>query len=182
LDDLNAVISTNLAQLRRQKGLTLDKLADLSGVSKAMIGQIERSESNPTVNTLWKIASGLRVPFGKLIATNKLSTELVKMNQLEPISDEDGMRLYTLFSGTKDNSFEIFSVTLAPHCVHSSDAHADDSEEYVLLTQGNLELVVDTEIYQLTAGDSIHFQCDRLHTYRNTTNQMACFQIIIYHP
>lgn len=68
MNDLTAIIANNLAEIRHQRKLSLDKLSELSGVSKALLGQIERSESNPTVNTLWKIASGLQIPFNRLIA------------------------------------------------------------------------------------------------------------------
>ena len=42
-------------------------LADLSGISKVMLSQIEKDETNPTINTIWKIANGLKVPYTKLI-------------------------------------------------------------------------------------------------------------------
>ena len=64
-------ISKNLAKLRLQNRLSLDKLSERSGVSKAMLSQIERGESNPTVNTLWKIATGLRVSFYDLLQEDR---------------------------------------------------------------------------------------------------------------
>ena len=129
MTDLTPIIGNNLYQLRRQKSLSLDKLAELSGVSKAMIGQIERGESNPTVNTLWKIAAGLRVPFGKLIDTGKPTAEVVRFDELDPIKDDDnGTTLYMLFSANQENRFEIFSVILSPHCTHKADPHEEGSE------------------------------------------------------
>ena len=182
MSDLTPIIGNNLAQLRRQKGLSLDKLSDLSGVSKAMIGQIERGESNPTVNTLWKIASGLHVSFGKLIADNKPVAEVVRMSQLKPLKDDnDGMILLPLFSFDQNKGFEIFSVSLSPNCTHLSDPHVEGSEEYLLLSAGSLELVTGSETYHLNQGDAIRFQADKPHIYRNITDQMLHFQIIIYY-
>lgn len=182
MNDLTPIIGSNLAQLRRQKGLTLDKLADLSGVSKAMIGQIERGESNPTVNTLWKIAAGLHVAFGKLIDARKPMAELVRLSELSPIKDdEDGMSLFLLFSFDQDKRFEIFSVSLAPQCTHLSDPHEAGSDEYTLLTEGTLEITVGPEIHRLTQGDAIRFQADKPHTYRNPTDNIARFQSILYY-
>ncbi|HSU80106.1 MAG TPA: helix-turn-helix transcriptional regulator, partial [Candidatus Angelobacter sp.] len=57
---LNALIGQRLKHIRVTKGLSLDRVAELTGVSKPMLGQIERAQSNPTVSTLWKIAEGLR--------------------------------------------------------------------------------------------------------------------------
>ena len=47
-------IGRELKSLRQSRGLTLDELAALTGVSKPMLGQIERGQSSPTINTLWK--------------------------------------------------------------------------------------------------------------------------------
>lgn len=179
--DLTPIIGENLAKLRRKKRLSLDKLSELSGISKAMIGQIERGESNPTVNTLWKIASGLRVSFGKLIDTNQPATELVRLNDITPIIDTDGMTLVPLFSFDNDKGFEIFSVTMAPHSVHEAAGHVGGSEEYVLSFEGNLEVTMETETYTLAAGDAIRFKADQTHTYRNLSDKIVKFQTIIYY-
>ena len=54
-------VGQNLRRLRNGLGLSLDEASKLTGVSKAMLGQIERGESSPTISTLWKISSGLKV-------------------------------------------------------------------------------------------------------------------------
>lgn len=56
-------LATTLKSLRQQRGWSLSRLAEETGVSKAMLGQIERNESSPTVATVWKIATGLNVAF-----------------------------------------------------------------------------------------------------------------------
>ena len=60
--ELNEIIAENLKRLRTERGLSLGRLAELSGVSKVMLSQVEKGESSPTINTLWKIATGLQVP------------------------------------------------------------------------------------------------------------------------
>jgi Predicted transcriptional regulators len=60
-------LSATLKSLRQQREWSLSRLAEETGVSKAMLGQIERNESSPTVATLWKIATGLNVPFSVFI-------------------------------------------------------------------------------------------------------------------
>src|SRR3954471_15921372 len=67
--DLTPVVGENLRRLRAQRGLSLEKLAQESGVSRAMLGQIELGQSAPTINVLWKIASALGVTFSALIST-----------------------------------------------------------------------------------------------------------------
>src|SRR5438552_16590882 len=65
--DLAPVVGANLRRLRMRRGLSLEKLAQKSGVSRAMLGQIELGQSAPTINVLWKIARALDVTFATLI-------------------------------------------------------------------------------------------------------------------
>ena len=57
----------NLRPLRQKAGLSLSQAATLTGVSKAMLGQVERGESSPTLETLWKLAKGFDLPLTALI-------------------------------------------------------------------------------------------------------------------
>jgi XRE family transcriptional regulator, regulator of sulfur utilization len=65
MTDLSLHIGQTLRDLRQQRGWSLDKTAQATGVSKAMLGQIERGESSPTVVTLWRISSGLQASFSE---------------------------------------------------------------------------------------------------------------------
>jgi len=61
MNNLLLNISSALKKARMEKGLTLEETSALTGVSKAMLGQIERAESTPTISTLWKISTGLKI-------------------------------------------------------------------------------------------------------------------------
>ncbi len=63
MDAIQDIIAKNLVKLRKHRNLTLDQVSELTGVSKAMLAQIEKGKSSPTVTTLWKIANGLQVSF-----------------------------------------------------------------------------------------------------------------------
>jgi len=182
MENLNTVISKNLIEIRRQKHLTLENLALLSGVSKAMIGQIERGESSPTVNILWKIASGLQVPLGTLIAISDPSATLVQIKKIHPIQDVEGLTVYPLFSFEQQRNLEIFSVTLAPNGSHVSDAHAPNSLEYVLLVSGCLKITIQDTTYDLSDGDALQFQTDHSHSYHNLLDTPAKFYCVLHHP
>lgn len=65
--DLGKIIAFNLNKLRTERSLTLGQLAKLSGISKAILSDIEKGGSNPTINTIWKIANGLNVPYTRLM-------------------------------------------------------------------------------------------------------------------
>ena len=60
-------VGKNLRKIRNDLGLSLDETSKLTGVSKTMLGQIERGESSPTISTLWKISSGLKISFTSIL-------------------------------------------------------------------------------------------------------------------
>src|SRR3954466_13038014 len=65
--ELKRRVGENLARLRKSRGLSLERLAALAGVSRAMLGQVEAGESAPTISFLWKVARGLDVRFADLL-------------------------------------------------------------------------------------------------------------------
>ncbi|MDF3025449.1 MAG: hypothetical protein K0R10_2810, partial [Alphaproteobacteria bacterium] len=67
--ELSALVGANLRRLRTKRGHSLERLAKLSGVSRAMLGQIETAKSVPSIGVLWKVAMALQVPFATLIAS-----------------------------------------------------------------------------------------------------------------
>ena len=65
--DLQKIIGANAKAIRESKKLTLDAAAQLTGVSRSMLAQIEKGDVNPTISVLWKIANGYRVSFTSLL-------------------------------------------------------------------------------------------------------------------
>lgn len=98
MEDVQSIISKNVRLLRDQKKLSLEKMAELTGVSKTMIGQIERGESTPTITTLWKIANGLKVSFSELIHAPQPEIKVVRNEDAQILTEDDGRyRVYTTF-------------------------------------------------------------------------------------
>ena len=67
MEPMNLRIGEKLKSIRMARTLSLDDTAALTGVSKPMLGQIERGQSVPTVTTLWKIATGLKTPLSAFL-------------------------------------------------------------------------------------------------------------------
>lgn len=183
MDQINLDIGRNINRIRKERNLSLDKVAELTRVSKAMLGQIERGESNPTVTTLWKIANGLRVSFSSLIKGEIPSVTVISVNDVTPIVENKGKyRVYPLFPFHPKKQFEIFSIVLEPGCSHESEAHYEGVEEYIIVTNGTVDIGIEQETYAIPAGSSIHFQADRPHTYRNTSTSPAVCTVMIHYP
>ena len=87
MDTINLLVSKNIRRIRQEKDLSLDELSKLSGVSKSMLAQIERGSGNPSLSTLWKIANGMMVPFNTLVAQPRSPYEIVRLSEIDPITE-----------------------------------------------------------------------------------------------
>ena len=76
LENIGHIVAENLKRLREERKLSLDAVAKCSGVSKSMLGQIERGVTNPTISTLWKIANGLKISFTSLMMRPETDVEV----------------------------------------------------------------------------------------------------------
>lgn len=181
--DLNAIIATNLKRLRLERNLSLGQLAELSDVSKVMLAQIEKGNSNPTINMIWKIANGLKVPYTMLIDEQKYDLELVLRGQRKEQIDSNGhYRIYGYFSSTPRRNFELFMVELDVGTEHTSVGHSERSQEYIVVLEGNLCLKTGENEYYLKQDDSICFSSAKPHTYINKGDCVVKSMIINYYP
>ena len=75
-DDILTLLPARLKEARRAKGLSLEAVANLSGVSRSMVSQIERGESSPTISTLWNLTRALQVDFAGLLEENSAAAQI----------------------------------------------------------------------------------------------------------
>ena len=116
MDYINKNVSINLKRIRKAKKMSLDVVAEQTGVSKSMLGQIERGESNPTIGILGKIVSGLRVSFNDLVSVPNEEVYLVRKEGLEPSKESTKEYLvYTVFPYEQDRDFEIYTIEIEPN-------------------------------------------------------------------
>lgn len=182
MTDLNKIIAANLRRIRDEKKLSLDRVAELTGVSKSMLGQVERGESNPTITTIWKIASGLRISFTSLVNRPQADTVLVGREAVEPLSGDDGRyRVYPLFPYEEGRRFEMYTVEIEPGGRFSSDSHGDNTQEFITVFDGELTLTVNGRDYKAVRGDSIRFRADRPHGYGNAAGTTARLSLVIHY-
>lgn len=169
-------IAQHLKSERTKKKLSLDATAKLTGVSKAMLGQIEREESSPTIATLWKIASGLETSFSAFFANepNLCTSERV-------FPDDPRMKVQTLFPFQADTGIEVFEISLSSHHQQLSSAHNVGVIEHVHVLNGTLNVFFDDNWHTLKQGESVRFFSDQSHGYE-AKSETAVFQNIISYP
>lgn len=170
MDEINSIIGNNLKNLRLSKNLSLGQLSEISGISKALLGQIEKGNNNPTINTLWKIANGLRVPYTVLL--EKPANEALIVTQKDALKNEhltqdNKCSIFYYYPYNMNRNYEFSGMHLQANGSYKSMGHLESSQEYIFVYQGILTVILSGQTYTLYPGDSIHFHSDQLHEYRN---------------
>ncbi|MBE1556754.1 helix-turn-helix domain-containing protein [Sporosarcina limicola] len=183
MEEIHLILARNLKAIREKEKLSLEKVSQLSGVSKTMIGQIERGESSPTITTIWKIANGLKISFTSLVNNPQPDTKVVLRNEIQVLSEDNGRyRVYPYFPFQEDRRFEVYSIEIEKEGIVSSDSHREGTEEFITVFDGELSISVGECKYKLESGDSIRFRADRPHTYTNSGETLTRLSMTIYYP
>ncbi|TVU61746.1 helix-turn-helix domain-containing protein [Vibrio atlanticus] len=186
LSDQNDVqVSHNLKRIRKEKGWSLDATAKATGVSKAMLGQIERGESSPTVAKLWQIATGLNVSFSSLIlscSSNVLVSLFRDANELRDESLNEGFTVSVVFPFEASVGFEVYELGLAENYEHFSEPHNAGVIEHILCISGRMAVFFDDSWHELNQGQAVRFNAEQPHGYKNIGSEKAVFHDIIHYP
>ncbi|HKY95753.1 MAG TPA: XRE family transcriptional regulator [Kiloniellales bacterium] len=180
-DELASRVGHNLRRLRTKRGHSLERLAKLSGVSRAMLGQIELGRSVPTIALLWKVARALEVPFSALTSdSHARGTVVLRKGQAKILASADGsFTSRALFPFTWERRVEFYRLTMAPYANEEAEPHAAGTVENLVVESGKVEIIADNQTHRLEAGDAIMFDADVPHTYRNLGQTEAVLYLVM---
>ncbi len=180
--DVTSVVAVNIKAIREQKKLTLDAAAELTGVSRSMLAQIEKGDVNPTISVLWKIANGYKVSFTSLVEKKTDEVSVIRQAEQTPLKEDDGRYLnYPIFAFDEKTLFETYRIVIEPEGMLSAQPHLNGSEEYITVFSGEVEIMVADEQFQLSKGDSIRFSANVPHAYRNIGSEIAELSMLIFY-
>lgn len=180
--ELGRRVAENLRRRRKARGMSLDDLAQSSGVSRAALSQIETCKSNPTVGILWKIAVGLGVPFAELIGAPNPGAMVLRRGEAQVLRSTDGkFESRPLAPAGSSPLVELYELRVAARSRHVAEPHAPGTHELLVVLSGVLRMHVDNQVHELQAGDSISFAADRVHIYENFgASEGRYHNVIIY--
>ena len=178
---LAALVGANLRRLRTRRGLSLERFAECSGVSRAMISQIELGQSSPTINILWRIAHALDLPFSAFLRTTpNESAVVVRAAQATPLRNAEGtFSSRPLFPASEAGRVELYELRLAPRAAEHAEPHSLGTTENLTISSGHLTIEIGGVAHHLEAGDSIVFEADQPHTYRNPGDHEAVMYLVM---
>ena len=174
--DLTPILGANLRRLRIRRGLSLERLARASGVSRAMLGQ-----STPTINVVWKIARSLSVPFSALIShCVRPRTAVLRGERAKVLTSADGSFISrALFPFDEARKVEFYELRLGPQGREVAEAHPAGTTENLVVSAGSLSLLVDSERLSLEAGDAVFFEADVPHEYFNPGDRDTVMYLVM---
>jgi transcriptional regulator with XRE-family HTH domain len=173
------VLGQRVQGLRVERAMTLQDLADASGVSVSMLSSVERATKAPTVTVLDRIADGLGVLISVLVAEAEGERVVVRRAADQDVADEAGGWRRTILTPVVPGvNFEWVSVTVPPHCdAGTYPGYAPGSHEFVVVQTGALTLKVGERPYLLEAGDSLYLPADMPHGYANLGAEPCTYSV-----
>lgn len=183
MDSLNQLIAENLKDIRKRKGLSLEKTSALTTISKSMLSQIERGEVNPTISTVYKLSLGLKVPVTAFTAKKPMPFSKTGKEKVAPLTGNNGRyRLYPIFSFQDGQNFEIFDLEFDEDGEMAGNQQMIGTREFITVYSGQLTLLFNDREYVLEVGESATYNAFDEYIYKNTGTGMVTANIVVHYP
>lgn len=177
-------IGARLRELRKDRGLSIQELADKVSLSIGMISQIERGVSTPSLRSLRLLAEALSVPVSWFFASAKghaASRHIVRKDQRRRLRVPDVGVVQELLSPNSASKIEIYEVTLKAGGGSGPGAYTHEGEKFGLVIEGQMQLHIGSDVHTLENGDSFHFPSTQPHRFENAGSDIARFVWVVSH-
>ena len=175
-------LGERVRELRRGRGLTLDGLAEISGVSRAMISKLERGEKNPTLVVAAKLAEGLGVTLSRLAGMEERREVIIVPRERRMVmrDPETSFERQLLSPNSVGLGVEFMRNTI-PEGSTSGEfpPHRKGLEEQIVVERGTLKATLAGVEYLLGEGDAIYFEADVPHRFDNAGEGECSYFLII---
>lgn len=177
-----AGLAESLRTRRKAKGLAIEQLADLSGVSRSMISKIERAEAVPSTSVLSQLAEALGVTFSQLMVEQEEQEVVVLPQRVQPVLRDQGSgftrRCISPMLPGRGIDWVLNTLPVGSSTGEFT-AHRRGTDEYIYVLSGTLEAQLGDQVQRLEAGDAIYFQATRAHEFRNLGNVDCQYFLVI---
>ncbi|WP_019120714.1 helix-turn-helix domain-containing protein [Brevibacillus massiliensis] len=167
-------IGQKIRMFRKEKGFTLEVLADKTGLSKGLLSQVERGISQPSLDSLWKITRALEASFAQFFEEldQKRVYHIYKEKRREMLFPES-TGSYSLLSKGGNAKLGLIEVRLQPGDVARDRFVQQEGEECLVVTKGTVEVKAGEDTFYLKTGDSLHIDSIQQRVISNQGNEEA---------
>lgn len=180
-DDILTLLPARLKEARRAQGLSLEAVANLSGVSRSMVSQIERGESSPTIATLWNLTRALQVDFAGLLENGEArdNIDVLRANQVPMIENRSkGCRIMILSPPEDAGGHEVYDIRLDSGAELDSQPHGPGTMEQLTVLEGQVTLDSGSAREVLSPGDTARYAADVPHKIATADGPARVFLIV----
>ncbi len=174
------VVGTNLKEVRRAQGHSLDTLAAASGVSRAMLGQIETGKSVPTITLLWKVAAALGVQVAQLISDPDVPHYTVTRRADREKAAAGAIRKRSLSERVAQAGYSLDEVCIASGHRETYAPRRDSATASIVVVSGVIEITIGEEqSIGLEEGDAISFSTGLKHAISNVGGSLVILYLVM---
>ena len=189
----NTVVGSKIKAIRESKNLSIEEIAERSGLTADQIISIENDQNLPSLGPLIKIARALGVRLGTFMDDNDaLGPVVTRAKDREAdssISFSNGatdarkhMEYHPLAQQKAGRHMEPFVIDINPEDNPNFQLSAHEGEEFIYVMQGEVEIVYGKETYNLKEGDSIFYDSIVKHHVHGAPGKSAKILAVVYIP
>jgi transcriptional regulator with XRE-family HTH domain len=173
----NVPVGQKIKSVRQEKNISLENIANDTGISIENLKKIESGILIPPVGTLLQIAKALEIDSGFLFREQE---EQLKERVKAYNKRTENYAYTTLIQEAANKHLKAFKVVVAAYQDHQGVGYCHEGEEFVYVLKGRIEIIVGEHINHLSEGDSLHFNSAIRHMIRNPTEEKAELLVVIY--
>lgn len=172
-------MALNLKQLRMQRGLTLEQLAQRSGLTRSYVSKVERSISTPSISSAMGLAEALEVSVERLFGQADGQESPVTISRGADTNKDKESYLSLVAGLNPDRKMRAFVVRPGKKSGRGRPMTHHDGEELLYVLKGRIELRVGKDIHQLAPGDCVHFDSAMPHQLLSVGSVAASALVVI---
>ncbi|GAB2663017.1 XRE family transcriptional regulator [Prescottella soli] len=166
---------------RRRAGLTLESLAEDTGLTKSYLSKIERGISTPSIAVALKIARALDADVSQLFSDTPDNSVMAieRRGERAQVDDSDDSAVYDAIAT------RMIGKAMQPFIVHPttqirSDYMEHPGEEFIFVKEGTVEVTIPNQVITLDAGDSLYFDANTPHRVRSVSPARAVLVVVVH--
>ncbi|MHB8134382.1 MAG: helix-turn-helix domain-containing protein [Anaerolineaceae bacterium] len=163
-------IGKKVNERRKEIGLSLRELGDLSGLTAGFLSQIENDQVSPSLNSLQSIAAALKVPMFYLI-NNTPGGLVVKANERPKVFFPDSNMGYDLLTPDFSRQMMAMIIRMKPFAKRIAMTLSKSTEQWMHIISGVMQITVSEQKYILDPGDTIYFDGDLLNEFGSISDE-----------
>lgn len=178
-------IGSLIQSLRTQRGMTLEDLSRIAGVSKSMLSEIERDRANPTIAVTWRLANAFGMGLDQLFASTVEDSDTIQLVSVPETptmsSNFHHYQLRILGPMSLAGKYEWYELILAEEGKLQSEAHDPGTEEHLTVISGEVEITQNGQIQIVQQGETARYKADVPHTIQNLSTGETRGLLVVIH-